>query len=335
MTWGLFNDPQANLLGGWSFDEKGLRFTQWNTFSEVRQQEQLESWDGRGAGDLWGFTSTLIDPLNALHRVGLSRCHESELKAELEVLAADVAAAIVEQARPAVELGLGQLAHGGESSDARLLWLERRRVLAMAVWFDSIKPMVTSLEVCTLSDETEYLVCFRRHPFHPQYRIVGCGERARLMTPEAIRAFLPGPLPNALALWSNPGAGPDEVPEPLRRRVFEVALASDQNLVAEAAWVKETAGRPWELVTHGSVIADSVRKAAMQHAVDNPGLVDHFAQWWAAVSDYDNVMTNFICLPDAWDGAINSQRAYGDLASFDVGPVVLTYATTGSGGRKL
>ena len=327
MTWGLFNDPQAALLGGWSYHDDDLKFFQWNTMSEVRQQERLDSWDGRGVGDLWGFTSTLIDPLNALTRVGLTRCQESELAAGLQAKAAHVMAAITEQARPAVEIGLNRPA-GEFRSDARLLWLERSRIIAIAVWFNPREPMVTSLEVCTLTDKTEFLICFKRHPLKPRYCIFG------KISDEAVRAFIPSDLPNALALFSNPEATPEEVPPSLRRRVLDVAAASGQDLVAEAGWIAETMGHPWELETRGSVVAAAVRNAAMELAANDPESEDPFAKWWREVSRYGNVMLNFNCLPNAWDGAINSQRAYGGLDAFDIGPLVITYAKAGLEGTR-
>jgi hypothetical protein len=329
MTWGLFNDPQASLLGGWSYHDGRLAFTQWNTMSEVRRQERLESWDGRGVGELWGFTCTLIDPLNALSRVGLTRRNESELPAELEGQAERVVAAITEQARAAVEIGLNQLGNGEETSDARLLWLERSRVIAMAVWFNPLEPMATTLEVCRLSDDIEYLVVYRRHPFRPQYRIVGVVEPGMEITEDAASFFLPSPLPNALALWSNPKATADEVPEQLRRRVIDVAATAEQDLIAEAALVASTMGHPWELTTRGSVVADAVRTAAKESAAKDPQAVDPFAQWWDVVSQYENVTTNFNCLPDAWDGALESQRAYGEYDQFNVGPLVISYEAGG------
>ena len=329
MTWGLFNDPQASLLGGWSYHDGDLSFTQWNTMSEVRQQEHLDSWDGRGVGDLWGFASSLIDPLNALSRVGLTRSNESALSAGLQEKASDVAAAITEQAREPVELGMSQTANAEDSSDERLLWLKRSRVLAMAVWFNPLKPMVTTLEVCTLSDDTEYLACYRRHPFEPLYRIVGVVEPGMEMTEEAASLLLPSPLPNALALWSKPDATADEVPAALRQRVIEVAEAAKQDLVAEAGLLASTMGHPWELSTRGSVVADAVRTAAIQSAAEETQSEDPFVKWWGEVSLYDNVMANFNCLPDAWDGALNSQRAYGGLDGLDIGPLVITYATAG------
>jgi hypothetical protein len=332
MTWGLFNDPQANLLGGWSFHEEGLRFVQWNTMAEIRQQEKLDSWDGRGVGDLWNFTSTLIDPLNALSRVGLTRSQQSELDSANEPTATTVIGAVADQARTAVDQGIKQLRAGeATTSDPRLLWLERRRVLAMAVWYDSLKPTVTSLEVCTLSDDdTEYLICFLRSPLSPQYRVVGPDETGRLMTADAMRAFLPGAtLPNALTLWGNPTATPDEVPQALRRRIFEMAAAGGQNLYAEAEVIASTHGRPWELVTRGSVVADWVRSEGEERAMHSSEPLDHFARWWVTVSNYENVMANFNCLPDAWDGAINSQRTYGELDAAAVGPLVITYGTAG------
>lgn len=182
---------------------------------------------------------------------------------------------------------------------------------------------MTSLEICSLTDETEFLVCFQRHPFKPRYCIFG------KMSDEAVRAFIPSELPNALALFSNPEATPEEVPPSLRSRVFDVAASSGQDLVAEAEWIAQMMGHPWELETRGSVVAAAVRSAAMELAADDPESEDPFTKWWREVSRYENVMSNFDCIPDAWDGAINSQRAYGDLDAFDIGPLVITYAKAG------
>lgn len=328
MTWGLFNDPQANLLGGWSYRDDGLVFTQWNTMSEVRRQESLDSWDGRAIPDLWGFTATLIDPLNALTRVGLTKASHSELPDDLTQKASHIVAAIGEQARDAVETGLRQLDSGTETSDANLLWLDRNQVLVMAVWFNALEPMVASLEVCRLPDDTEYLVVFRRHPLHPQYRVVGKVGPEIEVTDQAVSFLLPAPLPNALALWSNPEATADEVPGNLRRRVIDVAQQGNQDLVAEAALVASTMGHPWELTTRGSVVADAVRAEAKKSAAWRPSESEPFAQWWGQVSNFENVMTNFNCLPDAWDSALKSQRSYGGFDQFDVGPLVITYTTT-------
>jgi hypothetical protein len=328
MTWGLFNDPQASLLGGWSYQDDGLVFTQWNTMSEVRQQEGLDSWSGRSIAELWGFTSTLIDPLNALTRVGLTKAGQSELPDDLAQNASNVVAAIAEQARDAVETGLCQLDSGPAVSDANLLWLERRQVLVIAVWFNPLEPMVASLEVCTLPDGTEYLVVYRRHPLHPQYRVVAKVGPEIEVTDQAVSFLLPASLPNALGLWSNPDAAADEVPGVLRQRVIDVAKQATQDLVAEAALVASTMGRPRELTTRGSVVADAVRTEAKKSAAWRPSHSEAFEQWWAEVSNFDNVMTNFNCLPDAWDGALNSQRAYGGFDQSQIGPLVITYGTT-------
>ena len=37
-------------------------------------------------------------------------------------------------------------------------------------------------------------------------------------------------------------------------------------------------------------------------------------------------------LPDAWDGSLNTQRAFGNLGNFDVGPLLVTYSDIGMPG---
>ncbi len=43
------------------------------------------------------------------------------------------------------------------------------------------------------------------------------------------------------------------------------------------------------------------------------------------------VAANVSTFPDAWDGAINVQRSYGELygSAFDVGPFLVTYSSIG------
>lgn len=79
ITWGLFRDPQTNLLGGWTHDGDTLVFQQWNTMSEARNQEQLSSYRGRHTEvGLWGFTSTLSDVLGAMSHEPLSNDAEGQ-----------------------------------------------------------------------------------------------------------------------------------------------------------------------------------------------------------------------------------------------------------------
>ena len=73
MTWQLFTGEGSTLMGAWTDQHGELVFAQWNTTSELRNQEGLPSNRGRGpytahdAGDLWGLTSTLHDAVGARH----------------------------------------------------------------------------------------------------------------------------------------------------------------------------------------------------------------------------------------------------------------------------
>jgi hypothetical protein len=48
MTWQLFAGEQSTLMGAWTDANGELVFAQWNTTSELRNQEQLPSRRGRG-----------------------------------------------------------------------------------------------------------------------------------------------------------------------------------------------------------------------------------------------------------------------------------------------
>lgn len=331
MTWSLFDAPQTSLLGGWTYRSGSLAFTQWNTMSEVRNQEQLASYDGRGIGDLWGFTSTLNDAMHALGSAALAGDPPTDYDAVAEERAAHVIDAIFEQARPAVQLSLRQGDTEPDQADRRLLWLDRDQIVAVAVWFNPMGPTVATIETCRLPDGSRYLAYFRRHPFAPLYRVVGLVKRGPELQ-EAQRAatdlLISGTLPNVLAQWNAPDVTADEVPQMLRQRVLEISAETNRDLIAEATWIEATIGRPWEFVAH-----DQTVKQRIQAAVQGVSAADAdtaFNAWWEQVSSVGNVVGNFLHLPDAWDGALNSQQGFGNLHLFDVGPLLVTYSDIGT-----
>jgi len=329
VTWRLFHDPQSNLLGGWTYDGDMLVFGQWNTMSEARNQERLGSYTRHSAADLWGFTSTLSDVLGAMSHEPVDNDAEGQPHSDAPERAEHIVAAIAEQARPAVA---ERRTEDQEPADRRLLWLEHRQTLAVAVWFNPVGPTVCSTEVCALPNGTEYLVYFRRHPFAPFHCVLGQltegGDDSQLLS-DATDLLLAGSLPNVLALWNNPDATAAEVPDVLRDRILEAAGEGGRELAAEAAWIETTMGNPWEFAAVDQAEAEHVKTAAKKAAAAQPSSDGGFAAWWEKVSSFDNVVSNFRVLPEAWDGALNTQRAFGNLGHFDVDPLLVTYSKIG------
>ncbi|WP_059015784.1 hypothetical protein [Mycobacterium sp. M26] len=325
ITRALFNDPETNLLGAWTLEADGLTFAQWNTMSEVRNQEQLGSYTGHSAAELWGYASTLSDVLGGLSQSGLPPESDSDSSSESIDRSNHIVAAIAEQARPAIA---EHRTDGEEPADRRLLWLEHRQTLAVAVWFNPMGPTVSSTEICALPDGTEYLVHFRRHPFAPYHCVLGllaeAGADSQLFS-DATDLLVRGSLPNVLALWNNPEATASDVPDVLRDRILEVAAKGGRALAADVAWIKKTMGNPWEFAAVDQTEAEQVKMAAAAHPASDGG----FAAWWETVSSFDNVVSNFRFLPDAWDGALNTQRTLGRLGHFDVDPLLVTYSNIG------
>jgi len=319
MTWELFNDPQANLLGSWTCDGGNVLFVQWNTMSEVRYQEQLGSYRGKDASVLWGFTSTLNHALGAMVRGGALTNSGAGLPEGVDEKGAYVIDAIVEQARPAVQLSLSGIEQEQDRTDRRLLWLGRDEIVGLAVWFNPIGPTILTIEVCSLPDGSRYLVYFQRHPSAPRYRVVAELEPDQESTQiaSAITELVDeGSLPNVLALWNKPDVTASEVPPLLRERVLQVAEANGKDLIADAAWIAETVGRPWDFVDRDTTARDRVRAAAREKAP--AGKDAAFDTWWEQVSSRDNAVENFRCLPDAWDGSLNFLRSAGTrLSQFD------------------
>ncbi len=331
-TWTLFDDPETNLLGGWTHEGDQLIFQQWNTLSESRSQEQLASYRGHmAASDLWGFISTLSDVLGSLSQHGLPPDGAGSESPGLPERAGDVVAAIAEQARPAVS---ERHEEGQERADRRLLWLEHRRTLAVAAYFNPMGPTVTSTEICALPDGTEYLVHYRRHPLAPFYGVVGpveSGDDVARLESKANKLLIGDEsLPNVLFLWEDPEAAATEVPDALRDRVIEVAERSGKDLIGRSAWISQTMGNPWDFATVDQSEARRVQAAASDPTVPDNG----FATWWQLVSSFENVTANFRYLPDAWDGALNTQKVFGNLSNFDPGPILVTYSDIGMPGPE-
>jgi len=335
-TWKLFDDPDTNLLGGWTHEAGRLIFQQWNTMSEARNQEQMGSYTGHSATDLWGFTSSLSDVLGAISQGDLLPDSEGgEIVGEVDERVTKVVAAIAEQARPAVS---ERYEEGEERADRRLLWLEHRQTLVVAVWFNPIGPTVTSTELRALPDGSQYLVHYRRHPLAPFYRVLGEVKDERDMTqlqPEADNLLIGDEsLPNVLLLWEEPNATAVDVPDALRERVIEIADGSDRDLIGRSAWIAQTMGSPWEFAAVDQTEAKQVQAAASDTARAKSEPDRGFATWWQLVSSFENVTANFRQLPDAWDGALNTQKVCGNLTHFDAGPLLVTYSNIGMPGPE-
>lgn len=331
MTWALFDGPDTNLLGAWTIEDDALKFRQWNTMSEVRYQEHLGSFTGHSVADLWGFTSTLSDVLGMLSESELPADDDSQSGGEVAELAAHIAAAIAEQARPAVS---ERPVLDEEPADRRLLWLYRRQILVVAAWFNPMGPTVTSTEVCALPDGTEYLVHFRRHPLSPYYRVIGPltdGDDAELMD-EATELLLGGGLPNVLTLWYAPGATAADVPDYLREAILAAKGDADPGLAGDAAWIEHTLGSPWEFAAFDQTEAHQFKVEAQREFDAHPSADRGFAMWWQQASRYENVLSNFRFLPDAWDGTLNTQQAFNNLRLFDTDPLIVTYSKIGMPG---
>jgi hypothetical protein len=330
ITWALFDDPESNLLGGWILEDAGLTFRQWNGTSEVRNQEQLGSYTGHSSTELWEFTSTLSDALGALDETALVNDSDAEPDSDAADRAEYIAAAIVERARPAV---VEHRIEGEEPADRRLLWLQHRRTLVVAAWFNPMGPTVCSTEVCTLPDGSEYLVHFRRHPLAPFYSVLGPIEPGvdleRIHQEATVLLIGDESLPNVLKLWENPEAAPTDVPEALRDTVIDVAQRSGRDLIGRAAWISHTMGSPWQFAAVDQSDAKKVAAAASAAASATAEPDQGFANWWKLVSSFENVAANFRFLPDAWDGTLNTQRVYGNLPQFDPGPLLVTYSNIG------
>jgi hypothetical protein len=331
ITWALFDDPETNLLGGWILEDDGLTFRQWNGMSEVRNQEQLGSYSGHSSTELWEFTSTLSDALGALDATPLAPDSDGEPDTDAADRAEYIAAAIADQARTAVT---ERPVLDEDPADRRLLWLEHCATLVVAAWFNPMGPTVTSIEICALPDGTEYLVHFRRHPFSPYYRVIGplTVSNAAEQMGEAAELLIGGGLPNVLALWGNPDATAADVPDVVREQVLAAAADDEKGLAGDATWIEHTLGRPWEFAAVDQTEADRFKVEAQRAADAHPAADGGFAAWWQQASRVENVLSNFRSLPDAWDGALNTQRALGNLRLFNVDPLLVTYSKIGMPG---
>jgi hypothetical protein len=170
-------------------------------------------------------------------------------------LAAKVIGAISDVARPALE---DIPTRRVEPADRRLLWLERKHVLAIGAWFNPVGPSVTTLEVCSLPDETDdYLVYFMRHPFAPDYRVVGAlgpeGDVASTLS-AGVEMFLGGgSLPHVFMVLAAPQAVSAILSELFHDQILEFCRQRNIDLAADAKKLADAEGRPWDLAPMGAI----------------------------------------------------------------------------------
>jgi len=343
MAWQLFADEQSNLMGAWTDQRGELVFTQWNTTSELRNQEQLPSNRGReryaahDAGDLWGLTSTLNDAAHiTLGADGMSRRATPLIERDDRAsLAAVVTGAISDIARPALE---DIPTTRGEHADRRLLWLERKHVLVIAAWFNPMGPSIATLEVSSLPDENdEYLVYFMRHPFAPDYRVLGAlssgGDVASTLSAGVMMLLDGGSLPHVLTLLAAPEAVSASLPALFHDEILRLCRESNINLAVDATKLAEAKGRPWDLAPHTAL--ENLTSSEVNQFPESESLsadIDFEAalgSWWARASDPDSVSGIFTHIPDAWDGALNFQISAGNIRMFDTGPFPIRYSSIG------
>jgi hypothetical protein len=256
-------------------------------------------------------------------------------------LAAKVIGAISDVARPALE---DIPTRRVEPADRRLLWLERKHVLAIGAWFNPVGPSVTTLEVCSLPDETDdYLVYFMRHPFAPDYRVVGAlgpeGDVASTLS-AGVEMFLGGgSLPHVFMVLAAPQAVSAILSELFHDQILEFCRQRNIDLAADAKKLADAEGRPWDLAPMGA-IRDSMAAHSARTDLTGPrqsesrtaetDLDAALRSWWAQASKPENVRGIFTHLPDAWDGALNFQLSAGNIRMFDTGPRPIRYSSIGT-----
>ncbi|PND57506.1 hypothetical protein CRM90_10870 [Mycobacterium sp. ENV421] len=337
MAWHLFADDESTLLGAWHADDGDLVFAQWSTTSELRHQESLPSNRGRSSaevhsvGDLWGLTSAVNGAIHLTLAAVQLVAQSTQQIDEAARTAATVIASISDVARSALAV---TPAERGEPTDRRLLWLERKYVLAIAAWFNPIGPSVCTLEVCSLPDrDEEYLLYFLRHPYLPDYRVLGVitpGDDSVSATKEGIEMFFhTGSLPHTLVFFDARHAISSELPHMFRDQIIRVSREHGIDLSENAKKLKDAAGNPWALAPHGE-LPDATRPPTDQSPASEGDPEAAVDQWWAEASKPDNFFGIFAQLPDAWDGALNFQLSAGDIRSFDAGPLLIRYSSIGT-----
>jgi hypothetical protein len=340
MTWKLFNDEESTLMGGWTYLGHTLAFEQWTTTSELRQLEKFAAFRGHTGSELTDRAMSLIDAMNATQGQDWDEFHtEGGLtEDERKSLGDSLIGAIGEQAAPLPD---GASPNDVPNADRRLLWLERRPVLAVAAWFNPLGPTVATLEVCGRSGaDDDYLVYFMRHPTQPDYRVIGpvrTNSKLEAAFAEGVGLLLESAsLPTTLILWA-----PDELESSLAPilydRVLEVSQAHDVDLVSKANKIASCMGRPWELAPGAQPPGLKTKYSREECGIDdleaealplNTDQIDPgFTAWWSQVAKPENYVAHFCELPDAWDASLNLLIQSGGVQYVDPGPFILTYSS--------
>lgn len=217
----------------------------------------------------------------------------------LQDIASGASQAIVERPQEAAE------------PDSRLLWANHVTDLVTTAIFNPVGPTITTLQLGgTHGDRWRPLLRIMRHPFSPEYGVVGFAETEDELA-ALIQAAMPpdiGSLPEAVHLTA-----PEDLWDVTFSSVVEALNAKwlesgeGESIGQRAAVLRHYAGRAWDRLNKTDEVAmpasPYVGVEGIEYAQE-PGEGRAFEDWFYAVTATDNVFGTLLQMNSAWDGAI-------------------------------
>lgn len=340
LAWSLFNDKQSSLAGGWTYLGRALAFEQWTTTSELRQLERFAGFHGHNAEELVSRTASLRDAASATQNLEWDGCRGETCLTDGErtQLGEKLISAVP---RLAPRLDDSVASRAGQKLDRRLLWLERRAILAAAAWFNPLGPTLATLEVCGNEGDEDhsYLVYFMRHPSGPDYRLIGpvdSEEELATAFADGVRLFLAGGSLPTMMMIKAPKDHESAMATTVYGEVMDMVRQNGIDLFGRAEKLSQCMGRPWDLAPGaqppGLQTKYSAEKYGVAHLeapvppIETDQLDPGFVAWWKQVAKPENQDAHLAELPDAWDAALSLLMESGALRHFDVGPYLLRYS---------
>ena len=319
LTWELFKDPCATLLGAWVLTQTGWTYRVSVHAAELRHYEQVRGFPGTNREVLAGVASTARDAVN-------TACKQAEEPNGADGLFPPNPSCAQEVLLMIRSLA-GENTLNPQESDAPAdrgpLWLEPVTRLATAVWFNPNGPTCSTLDISEDAEGRNFLALFDRHPFVPTYRVLAeITDEVSLVValPEALRQFTGPSTPHALSIETCPEGLQGE----LQRLLLEGYQSLDENLGWTAAVLESTAGRPWDAVSPAPSLGRDSPLLALPEE-------EQAQAWWRAVTEPKNFLGVFRELPWAWDGAMNMNLSLGNIQRglFDSEPFVVVFSDIG------
>jgi len=319
-----FLRPDGTLLGSWITNGNVVAYrTRFSSSVLLGFQANPRNVDLYGTSKgLWELVKASESSLEAHQRVGRPTLHDQWSLPDCKEVAREMGSLPFERAVDSLTTSSGE-SHDGEVANRDLLWLQDPQYILHKGFFNPMGPALESFAIERFSnDDTYVLVRIMRHPFAPEFEVIGVGKsKSELVA--TLGQFMKANWLNIPTFIWNPGEVDDQVTSLLSAELWswitEFAQVDLDEVLKSTKRLQAFDGNPWSYLD-AEIETSELSKLSAEDLAD---------AYLACAMNSDLIFAFLMGFSSAWDGAINFQRGSGNLQFFDIGPIPLVYSQMG------